>query len=225
MNRIIDLPNPFESAPEAGRPAGAAFSSSPARAAPVGTSSPEVEATSAPGMAHLESLAKATRGNAGMAGVTGPVRRSTAGTGLRVGEASADLPTTSEFMDVTAGETAPNSNSGRAVGPCSGIKCGVDRTQSCLRDNGQASNDADVSVVTAGETAPNSGMHRAGRTTASPNNAMAAENARETIPARPEGASVRHVGSGESPETNSDVIDIPAFLQRNPDNTFRFPSA
>jgi hypothetical protein len=33
--------------------------------------------------------------------------------------------------------------------------------------------------------------------------------------------------SGEIPGlgTNSDVIDIPAFLQRNPDNTFRFPSA
>lgn len=27
---------------------------------------------------------------------------------VRVGEASADLPTTSEIMDVTAGETAPN---------------------------------------------------------------------------------------------------------------------
>jgi len=32
MNRIIDLPNPFESAPEAGRPAGAAFSPSPCSA-------------------------------------------------------------------------------------------------------------------------------------------------------------------------------------------------
>lgn len=47
---------------------------------------------------------------AGMAGSDdAPVRRSTAGTGLRVGEASADLPATSEHMDVTAGETAPNS--------------------------------------------------------------------------------------------------------------------
>lgn len=67
------------------------------------------------------SRAKATEGKAGMAGVTGPVRRSTAGTGLRVGEAGADQPATSEFMDVTAGETAPNSDDRstavRAFGP------------------------------------------------------------------------------------------------------------
>ena len=44
-----------------------------------------------------------------MAGAAGPVRRSTAGTGLRVGEADAVLPATSEIMDETAGETAPNS--------------------------------------------------------------------------------------------------------------------
>jgi len=50
-----------------------------------------------------QSRAKATDGKAGMAGATGPVRRSSAGTGLRVGEASAVLPATSEFMDVTAG--------------------------------------------------------------------------------------------------------------------------
>lgn len=55
-------------------------------------------------------VAKATEGKAGMAGASiGPVRRSTAGSGLRVGEASADLPATSEHMDATAGETAPNS--------------------------------------------------------------------------------------------------------------------
>lgn len=54
-----------------------------------------------------ESHAKATEGKAGTAGVDDPVRRSTAGTGLQVGEASADLPATSEIMDVTAGETAP----------------------------------------------------------------------------------------------------------------------
>jgi hypothetical protein len=49
-------------------------------------------------------VAKATKGKAGTAGADQrPVRRSTAGTGLRVGEASADLPATSEFMDVTAG--------------------------------------------------------------------------------------------------------------------------
>lgn len=58
----------------------------------------------------IVSRAKATEGKAGMAGDHDiSVRRSTAGTGLRVGEASADLPATSEHMDVTAGETAPNS--------------------------------------------------------------------------------------------------------------------
>lgn len=51
----------------------------------------------------IQSQAKATEGKAGMAGVTGPVRRSTPGTGLRVGEAGADQPATSEFMGVTAG--------------------------------------------------------------------------------------------------------------------------
>lgn len=51
----------------------------------------------------IVSRAKATEGKAGMAGSDdAPVRRSTAGTGLRVGEASADLPATSEHMDVTA---------------------------------------------------------------------------------------------------------------------------
>jgi len=50
----------------------------------------------------FESQAKATEGKAGMAGVNGPVRRSTAGTGLRVGVASADLPATDEVMAVTA---------------------------------------------------------------------------------------------------------------------------
>jgi hypothetical protein len=50
----------------------------------------------------MQSRAKATEGKAGMAGgEQAPVRRSTAGTGLRVGEASADLPATSEFMDAT----------------------------------------------------------------------------------------------------------------------------
>lgn len=53
MTRIIDLPNPFESATEAGRPAAAAFVPQP-RAAAVGISSPEVEATIAPGMARSE---------------------------------------------------------------------------------------------------------------------------------------------------------------------------
>ena len=51
----------------------------------------------------IVSQAKATEGKAGMAGGDdAPVRRSTAGTGLRVGEASADLPATSEIMGVTA---------------------------------------------------------------------------------------------------------------------------
>jgi hypothetical protein len=57
--------------------------------------------------AALQSQAKATEGKAGMAGVTDTVRRSTAGTGLLVGEADAVQPATSEIMDVTAGETAP----------------------------------------------------------------------------------------------------------------------
>ncbi|CEG08759.1 hypothetical protein BN961_02177 [Afipia felis] len=57
----------------------------------------------------FQSQAKATEGKAGMAGVSiGPVRRSTAGTGLQVGESGADLTATSEHMDVTAGETAPS---------------------------------------------------------------------------------------------------------------------
>lgn len=50
-----------------------------------------------------QSQAKATEGKAGTAVVTGHVRGSTAGTGLRVGVASADLPATSEYMGVTAG--------------------------------------------------------------------------------------------------------------------------
>lgn len=56
-----------------------------------------------------ESRAKATKGKAGMAVGMPHVRRSTAGTGLRVGAADAVQPATSEIMDVTAGETAPNS--------------------------------------------------------------------------------------------------------------------
>jgi len=55
-------------------------------------------------------VAKATEGKAGTAVVTGHVRRSTTGTGLRVGVADAVRPATSEVMDVTAGETAPNSS-------------------------------------------------------------------------------------------------------------------
>lgn len=64
-----------------------------------------------------QSQAKATEGSAGMAVVTGHVRRSTAGTGLQVGEAVAVQPATSEIMDVTAGETAPNSDASSQLVP------------------------------------------------------------------------------------------------------------
>lgn len=75
----------------------------------------------------IESQAKATEGKAGMAGgVEAPVRGSTAGTGLRVGEASADLPATSEFMDVTAGETAPNSPAMPSGGLAIAHRCAPD---------------------------------------------------------------------------------------------------
>lgn len=57
----------------------------------------------------IVSQAKATKGKAGMAVDTVHVRGSTAGTGLRVGAADAVQSATSEIMDVTAGETAPNS--------------------------------------------------------------------------------------------------------------------
>ena len=116
MTRIIDLPNPFESAPEAGRPAAAAFVPQP-RAAAVGISSPEVEATIAPGMARSEALSAERTSRAAVAEV---LRPATDGCGKDLQSHSGEIP-----------------------------------------------------------------------------------------------------GLG----TNSDVIDIPAFLQRNPDNTFRFPSA
>lgn len=64
-----------------------------------------------------QSLAKATKGKAGMAAGKPSVRRSTAGTGLRVGEAVAVQPATPEIMDVTAGETAPKSKRGRPRKP------------------------------------------------------------------------------------------------------------
>lgn len=67
-------------------------------------------------LAAIESRAKATKGKAGTAVVTGHVRRSTAGTGLRVGEAGAAQSATSEFMDVTAGETALISIPATALG-------------------------------------------------------------------------------------------------------------
>ena len=61
-------------------------------------------------------VAKATKGKAGTAEVDGLVRRSTAGTGLRVGEAVAVQPTTSEIMDVTSRERpATNLARGEAV--------------------------------------------------------------------------------------------------------------
>lgn len=66
----------------------------------------------------IQSQAKATEGKAGMAGAIGPVRRSTAGTGLRVGASARTdrlsmpaLGYASNVSDlgVTAGETATNS--------------------------------------------------------------------------------------------------------------------
>lgn len=57
----------------------------------------------------IVSRAKATEGKAGNAEGTPLVRQATTGTGLRVGAADAVQPATSEIMDVTAGETAPNS--------------------------------------------------------------------------------------------------------------------
>ena len=66
--------------------------------------------------ARFQSQAKATKGKAGTAGVTGAVRRSTAGTGLRVGEAVAVQPATSEITDVTSRERpATNSKRGRPL--------------------------------------------------------------------------------------------------------------
>lgn len=96
-----------------------------------------------------KSRAKATRGKAGMAGaVCSPVRRSTAGTGLRVGEASADLPTTSEIMDVTAGETAQiiqnaaQSLSDRSPAPASAAMPGS--IEQAAEANQQGSHSSDV---------------------------------------------------------------------------------
>jgi len=84
-------------------------------------------------------VAKATEGKAGTAGITDLVRRSTTGTGLRVGEAGAVRPATSEIMDATAGETAPNSEPGAGSQP---VKSSVSNQR------------ANVSIgVTAGETA------------------------------------------------------------------------
>lgn len=68
-----------------------------------------------------ESQAKATEGKAGMAVGQAHVRGSTAGTGLRVGAAGAVQPATSEIMDVTAGETAPNSEASVASAQSAGI--------------------------------------------------------------------------------------------------------
>lgn len=95
-----------------------------------------------------QSRAKATDGKAGMAGATGPVRRSSAGTGLRVGEASADLPTTSEIMDVTAGETAQiiqnaaQSLSDRSPAPASAAMPGS--IEQAAEANQQGSHSSDV---------------------------------------------------------------------------------
>jgi hypothetical protein len=107
----------------------------------------------------IPSQAKATKGKAGTAGAPGTVRRSTAGTGLRVGESGAVLTATSEFMDATAGETAPNSTSFSCVNSFSGI--GSARDASAMLHPGVVDGPTTLAlqagtVVTAGETATNS---------------------------------------------------------------------
>lgn len=176
---IIDLSNPFESAPEAGRPAAAAFVPQPGAAA-VGTSSPEVMATIAPGMARdeIESRAKVTEGKAA---ITGMAQKSPAPTGLRVGEPARTgelswpaLGRTSNVSErgVTAGETAPNSSSGDGLG-----------------------------------------IHEPGSMTWGG----------DTVATAPSGRADESAKCPAVTGSISDIIDIPAFLQRNPDNTFRFP--
>jgi hypothetical protein len=79
-----------------------------ASASPSSAPSPRVSEVDA-----TNPVAKATKGKAGTAGINGPVRRSTAGTVLRVGEAVAVRPATYEVMDVTAGrDRQPNFSSG-----------------------------------------------------------------------------------------------------------------
>lgn len=80
--------------------ASARAASSPQLRAPVEPAAVEVGCGQAP---EFSSRAKATEGKAGTAVVTDHVRPSTTGTGLRVGGVGAVRPTTSEFMDVTAG--------------------------------------------------------------------------------------------------------------------------
>lgn len=60
-------------------------------------------------------VAKATKGKAGTAEVKGLVRRSTTGTGLRVGAAVAVQPATSEIMDVTGRRDAHQLKRGRPL--------------------------------------------------------------------------------------------------------------
>jgi hypothetical protein len=96
-------------------------------------SGPDVNATvaaPAPVLATVATIsdpvAKATKGKAGTAGVNGPVRRSTAGTGLRVGEADAVRPATSEVMDVTARrDEQPNSDPVSSPIPPAPANCGA----------------------------------------------------------------------------------------------------
>jgi hypothetical protein len=77
-------------------------------------------------------VAKATKGKAGTAEVKGLVRRSTAGTGLRVGEAVAVQPATSEFMDVTGRRDVHQIKRGRGrpkvTGPRPWETAGVSKT-------------------------------------------------------------------------------------------------
>lgn len=86
--------------------------SSTARKAPSGSLLGEPSRNSVRASTHP--VAKATKGKTGTAGSQAPVRRSTAGTGLRVGEAVAVQPATSEIMDATSRERpAPNLKRGR----------------------------------------------------------------------------------------------------------------
>lgn len=171
------LPNPFQfnsavaSATMAGSAAGprlsdpvdpaAANSPGPVEPTRLAVNSAGAELPSAPA-AFSNPVAKATEGKAGMAGINGPVRRSTAGTGLQVGEASADLPTTSEFMDVTGRRDAhTNSELSLRRANASDVLSGAHPVGPGRKTGSDLANVPAVETlanlgVTAGETAPNS---------------------------------------------------------------------
>lgn len=119
--RIIPFPN----LSTAGRSAVASVT-----AAPVNSPQP------AGAVVTTSSLAKEPEANACSA--KGGRRR------VRVGESGAGLTATSELMDVTAGETAPNSRDGASellggvAGACSGIKCGENRTRTEIATSGDS---------------------------------------------------------------------------------------